>query len=285
MKKVVILVVLVLFSSVLADAQSFYNFRNTRNLIASVGTGVSSYYGDLNNPGDIIDTKLNLNVGIQYFFTNRIAARAELTWFQLSGDDAESDTNGRTVRNLSFISNNFELTAVGIVNALPNGAKFYQRPYFNAYGFAGIGILYFNPQAEFNGEKIDLQPLRTEGVSYSRSAIVVPIGGGIKAKAGPFFNIAIEGGYRLTFTDYLDDVSTSYIANSSFTDPVAAALADRRPEIGLPLQEPGGIRGNPDNDDGYFILNIKLEYYLSNSPIKKSSTKRRKRRRRPTRRR
>jgi len=284
MRKVILLVFIIILSTEFVSAQSFYNFRNTRNLIASVGTGITSYYGDLNNPGDIIDTRLNLNLGLQYFFTNRVAARAEITWFQLSGDDAESDTEGRTVRNLSFISNNFELNAVGIINAFPNGAKFYQRSYLNFYGFAGIGLLYFNPQAELNSERITLQPLRTEGVDYSRTTFVIPVGGGVKVKAGPFFNIAIEGGYRMTFTDYIDDVSTEYVANSSFADPVAASLADRRPEIGLPLQEPGRIRGNPDNNDGYFILNVKLEYFVPTSPVK-TANKRRKRRRRPTRRR
>ncbi|MEL7001131.1 MAG: DUF6089 family protein [Bacteroidota bacterium] len=279
MKKVFGLILVILCCAEFVDAQSFYNFRNTRKFIVSVGSGVTSYFGDLNDPGDVIDTRPNLNVGLQYFFTNRVSARAELTWLQLSGDDESSEAVGRQLRNLSFVSDNFELTAVGIINAFPNGAKFYQRPYFNAYAFAGLGVLYFNPKGELNGEKIALQPLQTEGVDYSRTTIVVPLGGGIKVKAGPFFNVVLEGGYRITFTDYLDDVSTTYIANSSFTDDVARVLADRRPEIGLPVLEPGSKRGNPDKNDGYLIFSVKVEYFLPNAPIKKTNYKRRRRNR------
>ncbi|MTI21921.1 hypothetical protein E1176_12885, partial [Fulvivirga sp. RKSG066] len=220
-------------------AQSFYNSRRGRDVIVSVGTGVSSYFGDLNDPGDIIDTDLHVNLGAQYFFTKRIAGRAELSWFKLSGDDAKSDSEGRVRRNLSFTSSNFEFNAVGIVNAFEYGPRFYQRPQFNAYGFAGLGVIYFNPKGELDGEKYALQPLQTEGVDYSRVAPVLIYGGGVKYMINPFTNIVLEAGYRQTFTDYLDDVSTEYIANSSFEDPIAARLADRRPEIGLPVQEPG----------------------------------------------
>ena len=62
----------------------------------------------------MIDTKLNLNFGLQYYFTERIAIRTEANYFRLSGDDAEADSEGRTVRNLSFRSDNFELNVVGI---------------------------------------------------------------------------------------------------------------------------------------------------------------------------
>lgn len=283
----IIAVLIITFSGIveIVDAQSFYNYRGGRDVIVSAGTGTSTYFGDLKDPGDYVDAKANLNVGAQYFFNPRISGRAELNWFQLKGDDSEAGSEGRVVRNLSFTSNNYEFNVVGIVNALPNGSRFYQRPQFNAYGFLGVGALYFNPKGELNGKKYALQPLETEGVSYSRLTVVIPFGVGIRYKANPFFNIALEGGYRLTFTDYIDDVSTVYRANSSFTDPVAAALADRRPEIGLPLLEPGHIRGNPDKNDGYFLFNIKIEYYLPqniftfNSPKRKGPRKNIQRRR------
>ncbi|MTI24103.1 DUF6089 family protein, partial [Fulvivirga kasyanovii] len=214
-----------------ANSQSFYSYRGGRDVIVSLGTGTSSYFGDLKDPGDYIDAKPNINLGAQYFFNPRLSTRIELNWFQLNGDDSDAEAEGRVVRNLSFSSNNYEVSIVGILNAFPNGRRFYQRPQFNLYGFLGVGGLYFNPKAELNGKKYALQPLATEGVEYSRFTFVVPFGAGVKYKVGPFFNIALEGGYRLTFTDYLDDVSTNYVDNSSFTNPTAAALADRRPEI------------------------------------------------------
>ncbi|MEQ8927507.1 MAG: outer membrane beta-barrel protein, partial [Fulvivirga sp.] len=181
MKKLVLGVILIVLASEIY-AQSFYNYRRGRDFIASLGTGTSTYFGDLNDDGDYFDAKPNLNIGLQYFFTNRIAARAELGWFQLSGDDANSSESGKVNRNLSFSSNNFEFNVVGIVQAWPDGARYYQRNDFNIYGFAGVGVLYFNPVAELNGKKVPLQPLQTEGVSYSRVTIVIPYGIGIKYK-------------------------------------------------------------------------------------------------------
>ena len=64
------------------------------------------------------------------------------------------------------------------------------------------------------------------------------------------------------FTDYFDDVSTVYLDNTSFTDPIAQSLADRGPEISEELRPAGAKRGSADFNDTYFILNIRAEYYL-----------------------
>lgn len=262
----------------LADAQSFYAIRRDRSLILSVGTGTSTYFGELKDADITLkpDPSANLNAGLQYFFTNRIAARMELDWFQLRGKDSNSPDVSRQRRNLSFTSGNFELNAAGLVNLFPNGHKFYQRRGFNVYGFAGIGLLYMNPRAEYNGKKYALQPLQTEGKKYSRLQPVIPYGLGVKVKAGPFFNIAIEGGWRLTFTDYMDDVSTVHPDKSTWTDPVRIALSDRRVEGNPDLQayDPGVIRGHSDTNDSYFLLNLKIEYYLPNNFIFGNSSSR-----------
>jgi hypothetical protein len=248
----------------LASAQSFYAVRRERSLILVAGTGTSTYFGELANPGDYLDAKPNVNAGLQYFFGNRISARAEVTWFTLKGSDAAAGDPGRVPRNLSFSSNNYEISATGAFNFLPNGDRHYRRPNVNIYAFAGIGVMYYNPTTIYQdqGEKVALRPLQTELVKYSSFGVVIPYGLGVRLKITPNINIAIEGGYRKTFTDYLDDVSTVHQDPTQFTDPVAAALSDRRPEIGLPLAPVGFIRGNPKHLDGYMLLNAKLEYYL-----------------------
>lgn len=248
----------------LASAQSFYAVRRERSLILTGGIGTSTYFGELANDGDYIDAKPTINVGLQYYFTNRISVRSELTWFQLSGDDSKADPeSGRQPRNLSFQSNNFEFNAVGIIQLGPHGQRFYQRPKLNIYGFAGIGLLYFNPKTEYQGEKVALQPLQTEGVEYSRVVPVIPYGLGVKYMVNPFLNISVEGGYRKVFTDYLDDVSTVHPDKSSW-DPnsLRFKLSDRRPEYDGTSFPTGYLRGNPDKKDGYMLLNVKVEYYL-----------------------
>lgn len=271
MSRKIAILVLFLVVSASSFSQSFYAVRRDRTLIFSAGTGTATYFGELQNPGDFLDAKPNLNVGLQYFVAPRISVRAEVNWFQLSGDDRKADGGGRDRRNLSFRSNNYEISLTGAVSLFPRGNRYYQRKVLNPYAFVGVGYMYFNPTTELNGVRYALQPLMTEDVKYSRSQIVVPYGLGARLKVGPFFNFVIEGGYRLTFTDYLDDVSTVHVDKSGWTDPIRIALADRGPEIGAQPRPVGAIRGNPDTNDGYMLFNAKIEYYLPTNFLFKRS--------------
>ncbi len=261
-------VVVLLLLAEMAEAQSFYAIRRPRTLIGSVGTGTASYFGELKNDGDYIDAKPSFNVGLQAYINRRISIRSEITWFQLSGTDTKAD-NDRKERNLSFLADNFEVNVEGLINLTPHGRRYYQRPMLNFYAFLGIGLIYSNPTTDYQGETHSLRSLQTEGISYSAFQPVVPFGLGMRIKSGPFFNIAIEGGYRLTFTDYLDDVSVSrYPDPATLGSNLSRALSDRRGEYFASIGEsftptPGiGRRGNPETNDGYFLLNVKLEYYL-----------------------
>lgn len=277
----------------LSFGQSFYAIRRERSLIATVGTGTANYFGELVNPKSLGKVRPNLVVGAEYYFTDRISTRAELSWFMLAGSDADANDD-RKERNLSFFSHNFELSTTGTISLFPNGGRFYQRPAINLYGFAGVGLLYFNPKTRYQGDVVALAPLETEGKSYSRVIPVIPFGLGVKFKYGPFFNIILEGGYRLTFSDYLDDVSSKrypgYPGSTNLSSPLATALSDRRQEyydkhgIDRTVNPAVGIRGNPDTNDGYILFNVKVQYYLpievANSQRKLYNQKRRQYRRR-----
>lgn len=289
-KHFVALFIWLIGSAVIVNAQSFHNYGLSRDLIVSAATGTATYFGDLKDPKEYMDAKPNISLGAEYLFDKQFSARAEITWFRLSGDDSESALSGKNNRNLSFRSDNFEANVVGVFNLYPKGRRFYQRSEFNPYGFAGLGFLYFNPKGEVPatdwdgaplaeaGKYIALQPIKTEGVAYSRMALVIPFGVGLKYKVNPFVDIALEAGYRLTFTDYLDDVSTVYLAHDSFgEDKLAQAMADKRNQIDLGPADTGGIRGYDDNNDGYFLMSLKVGYYLPtyNGPNKFRKNKRR----------
>jgi hypothetical protein len=243
------------------NAQSFYAVRREKSLILIAGTGSSSYFGELKNK-NAIDPKLNINVGLQYYLTSRISVRSEVTWFTLSGDDAKADDRSRVRRNLSFHSSNMEANFTGAINLFANGNRYYRRPPYNLYAFGGLGLIYFNPKADYQGKSYALEPLHTEGKSYSRVGIVIPFGVGARVKISPTVNIVIEGGYRKTFTDYLDDVSTVYPDPSKLSSPIAVALSNRYLPTDPTGGAPGTQRGNPSNKDSYFLLNFKIEYYL-----------------------
>lgn len=250
-----LIVMALVLEAAAASAQSFYAIRRERSVILNVGVGSANYFGELVNPGTLGTIKPGLNIGLEKGFMNRFSTRADVTFYQISGSDANAN-DSRKVRNLSFESNNFEANFVVTADLIPRGRRFYQRPAINFYAFAGLGVTYINPTTILNGEKVALQPLQTEGVKYSKVQPVIPVGGGLKLKAGPFFNLALEGGIRKTFTDYLDDVSVrNYPDPATLSSDLARTLSDRS----------GGeasVRGNPDTDDWYFMMTARIQYYL-----------------------
>lgn len=265
----VIVLVIVTLAPFLAEAQSFYAIRRNRNLLVGAGSGTANYYGEMVNPGEMGTLKPNITVSAEYYWTDRISTRAQLTWFQISGDDAKADDD-RKDRNLSFRANCYEVSAIGIVNLTPLGMRFYQRPNWNIHAFAGIGLVHFNPKAKYDDEWVALAPLQTENVKYNRLQPVIPFGLGVRYKAGPFFNIVLEGGYRLTFTDYLDDVSKrEYVDPALLKNDLARKLSYRADEIDAVAT----VRGNPEKNDGYFIANVTVQYYLPTEIFKNSQNK------------
>ncbi len=266
MKRSIVLALAVMLGTPIAGySQSFFSLRRDRNFMVSLGSGTANYYGEMVNPGEFGTLKPNIAMGAEMYLTSRVSARAELTWFQLSGNDAKADDD-RVERNLSFRTNAIELSLLGAVNLSPMGMRFYQRSSVNFHVFAGLGALYFNPKAKYQGEWHALQPLQTENKKYSRFQPVIPFGLGARIKLDPFFNILVEAGYRFTFTDYLDDASsTRYVDASLLKNDLARALSDRREGENKPSNPTlVGKRGNPDKNDGYFITNITLQYYLPN---------------------
>jgi len=275
MRKLTFLIVLIITTGDLFG-QSFYNRRIDRSWIASFGTGSAKYFGDLANPGQIFQsTKWNIEAGLEKRLDPRFSVRGNVTFFQIGGNDKDASGDGnRDKRNLSFTSTNIELSVTGKVQLFAESGRYYQRKMINPFAYAGIGALLFNPKGvapatDWNnnplpeaGKKVNLRKLKTEGKSYGTVTLAIPIGLGVKFMVSPFMNVSLDGGYRYTFTDYLDDISSTYPGISQFSDPLAAAMSDKRIGLGLPAFAADHIRGNPSKKDGYFIFSIKLEYYL-----------------------
>ncbi|MGF1636715.1 MAG: outer membrane beta-barrel protein [Cyclobacteriaceae bacterium] len=253
----------------LGYAQGFNNRTKSRNLIITGGAGLSMYFGDLAAKGDYSHNNWNATGGVRYHLGDRFNVGVDATFFKLKGEDYKDPI--KAPRNLSFVSRCFEMNTAIYIDLLPVSQRFYLRPQFNPYIFAGVGFVTWTPMADLDGERHKLRPLQTEGVSYSNIAAVFPLGFGVKYRLNPFFNIVLEGAYRFTTTDYLDDVSSGVFPNpASFSNDIARRLSDRSGEVGLdpPFSERGSeVRGNPDRNDGYFLLNLKVEYYLSNVAI------------------
>ncbi|MDQ3537157.1 MAG: porin family protein [Bacteroidota bacterium] len=286
MAKVLSLIFLFLIAATaVVSAQTFEKYRNKfredqqrhGQIVFIGGLGNSSYLGDLKTSEFSLDTKHNLIIGAKYRYKTHLSFRSELTWYRISGSDARQPVeSGLPSRNLSFRADNIELNFAGLLHAFPRyKSKRDLSPVIaNPYIFLGLGATSNNPTAEYEGRRYNLRKLQTQGIRYSGAEFVIPFGLGIDFRINNNFDIGLEGGYRLTFTDQLDDSSRPEMINLDlFSNPIAAALHDRRGEVGdIPGVPPysGSIRGNPKNNDSYFLISAKVQYYIPMTGVRRA---------------
>lgn len=244
--------------------------------------GGANYIGDLSNNSNNLylkETKFAVGGFVKQNINHLVAVRLGVNWARISGQDANvRNDNFVRDRNLSFRSNILELGLIGEFNILGYQPYALSRP-FSPYIFAGIAGTKFNPQARYQGNWEDLQPLGTEGQGmdgfdepYKRFAFAVPFGVGVKYALTDRINLGLELGARPTFTDYLDDVSGSYVSYPELlagNGELAAALGNRTGELtenGEPvIVETGVQRGDESQRDWYMILGLTVSYnFLDN---------------------
>jgi hypothetical protein len=93
----------------------------------------------------------------------------------------------------------------------------------------------------------------------------IPFGGGIKIKISERFGMALEAGARRTFTDYIDDISTTYPRKDlllSTSGPLAVLLSDRSPDQ-LTDHNNDRQRGDAAHKDWYMFAGVQLSFTLS----------------------
>jgi len=249
-------------------SQDFLSWRyNDRYFSFYVGTGTSTYFGELNANNEINPRLSLLTTGIEARLLNHFGARLELSYVSLSESDANApDSSFQRQRNLSFESNNFQ-TQYGITYYIkPYKGDYHKRWIFDPYLVGGIGYLYYNPATQFGGDRFLLRDAQTEGVTYKKWTLNVPMGIGAKFRVNEFLNINAEVLYHLAFTDYIDDVSNTYA--TEFSSSTAQFLSDRKDEIGVTNPTfydqivPGSSRGNPANNDSFLLISVKAEIFL-----------------------
>jgi len=244
--------------------------------------GASNYLGEIGGKSDtrrdfIMDMKLQsskFDFGgfARYRFLPKLYGKADLSWIRISGDDKFSTNPGRAGRNLSFRTDIYELsfTAQYAFYEIPDlGRTMRYRNDLKMYAFTGISALYFNPMTEYNGQYVALRPLTTEGKKYSAFSAGVPLGIGVMVTLEKKHRIGWELNWRTTFTDYLDDISTTYADPSDLPNDIAIDLANRRDELGdqegIPRYdnyEPGNKRGDPSHKDSYITTSFYYSYVI-----------------------
>lgn len=246
----------------------------------AVGIGAGHYFGDLNTRAHLNRPKIAATAFFRKNLGNYIALRVGASFAQLGYSDIYNDHNEyMKARNLSFNSNVWELALQGDFNFfrfMPGEPGYNFTPYVTF----GLGVFNYDPFAMLAGQKYFLRPLNTEGQGsslypdrkpYGSMAFSIPLGFGFKYCINESINIGFEIVHRVTGTDYLDDVSTTYVDPSIFpplpngSPSPAYLLHDRSYELGEPIGIPGRQRGISTQKDqfatGIFYISFNLQSY------------------------
>ena len=235
--------------------------------------GVAHYFGDLNNRAAINRPKIALGAFFRKQFSNYVALRLTGHFAQLGYSDQYSQNEFQRRRNLSFNTNIFEIAVRGDFNFfkfIPSDPEHS----FTPYATIGVGVFSYDPYAYLGGKKYYLRPLDTEGETfykgrkaYGTMAVCIPVGLGIKYAITSKINLSAELAYRFTTTDYIDDVSSTYVGADKFpsvngSPSVASLLQDRSYETGTLIGEEGRQRGFSKQKDSYAILELGLSFNI-----------------------
>ncbi len=320
-RKIFILALLGVFVLENAAAQTFNSkasFWKNRRQTYFFGAGVSNFLGELGGRDQIgtdfiydlefSQTRPTLHAGYRYQVGDRVYLKGQFTFGFLAGNDALTEEIFRKNRNLHFRSTFYELSLLTDVDVIRFGHKTrYNRvqagPRHTSaiYLSTGLGISRFNPKGNFDGNWYALKPRGTEGQGqidgpeeYKLISLVIPFGMGYRWDINEEWTIGAEIMHRLTFTDYIDDVSTVYFDNdiirqnkgelaAYFADPsLGYYLTDNGDRVPLNSTGTGQQRGDSADNDAYFTFLFtgyyKLPYKRGFSRGKGRVVKRKKRR-------
>lgn len=271
----------------------------------SIFLGASNYLGDLGGNSGVGKSFIYDNsfkkrtyfygFGFTHYRYEAVGLRVSYITGKIAGSDDDVEYKNtkdnayfRYKRNLNFQSKISEGSL--IFEILPLKFINYNRNIhhlnFQPYALLGLGIYKFNPQGSYFDDIqddyvwVDLHPLHTEGQGmkeypnrkeYKLTQMNIPFGLGIKYGISDRTSLSFEFVGRKLFTDYLDDVSTTYIDSRLFSnylnenDAAIAKIINNKSNIIDPDNpyKAGEKRGNPKNNDFYYSFNIKFSIRIS----------------------
>jgi opacity protein-like surface antigen len=262
----ILFLLLCLFPFILSAQQRFH---------VTLFGGFSNYQGDLQDKAITLDESNGaFGLGLKYDLTSHLSVRSGFNYGRIEGND-KLNNPVLQVRNLSFQSRILELNLLAEYTVFDLNER-----RFSPYVFGGIAAFRFNPYAyDTLGNKLFLQPLSTEGQGltsnpdrkpYKLTQFAIPLGAGIKYRINDNAVLGYELGFRKTFTDYLDDVSKTYVDPAALLlerGPKAVEMSYRGGELktGDPAYPAAGtIRGGSKLKDWYYFTGITLSIAINN---------------------
>ncbi len=215
--------------------------------------GISYYNGDINPGKPFVQPQPVYGIIGRYNFTDRWAVKVSLSHGNITGNDKFS--KAVLNRNLSFKTDINEIAVTGEFNFMKynTGSTMY---IFSPYLLGGFSTFQYTPRS-LTGT--NLRNIGTEGQiigyrnrkQYKNYSFALIFGFGFKYSLTKKLGFAVEWGMRKTFTDYLDDISTTYYQNKvkGLSDPTGKHLK-------------GEQRGNSKTKDWYNFTTASITYKI-----------------------
>ncbi len=294
-KKIVVLGLLLLVITQKLEAQQFevgvsVGAMQYEGDIAGRVSGVSGILQNKTSPASLLGS-LDFGYSPLPFFQIRVSI---LTGSVQAADSllkhaTPKETNRKT-RNLHFRSPIREASLLFAIHPFDfTYTELIWIRKFSPYLLLGAGFFEFNPMGWYQNPSgpdgwVALKPLRTEGQGmsaypespeYALRALNFQAGAGIRYQISSKVTFALEILNRKTNTDYLDDVSGTYIDNDAFDAYFGAAttLAETAKQLANnPAFKnagnyvngflPGSLRGSPASKDYYYGTSLRIGYRL-----------------------
>jgi hypothetical protein len=250
---------LVLKATVLISFILLTHISNAQTLEIGGFGGTSYYLGELNPALPYNQTQLAYGALARYNLNSRWAIKFSYYRGKVKGSDV---TGSSTMdRDLDFISNINDFSLVTEFNFWEyfTGSK---KSYFTPFIFGGISYFTYKPTS-FSG--VALQPMGTEGQNvdfsgrspYNQYSFAIPFGFGFKYSLNERLGLTFEWGMRKTFTDYIDDISTTYYLTGSAINPENTGEILSDPTMS---HDPYMQRGDDQTNDWYNYTGVTITY-------------------------
>ncbi|MEO6329491.1 MAG: DUF6089 family protein [Ginsengibacter sp.] len=242
---------------------------NAQKISINTFIGVANYQGDLQEKRFTFkQAHPAVGAGLSYEATEKLLLNGGFTLGNVSASDKNNSKN--TSRNLDFSSNITE----GHLTAEYYFENLYEHS-ISPFVFAGIALYNFSPYTKDSaGKKYYLKPLSTEGQGflanrkyYNINQLSIPFGGGVKFALSDNVRLGVEVGMRKLFTDYLDDVSTTYVDRNLLLQnrgAKAVELAFRGGELknGAVYPAADSKRGGAKVKDWYYFTGLTASFKI-----------------------
>lgn len=254
---------------------------HAQRFFTTYSLGASAYRGDLQeSPLNFLQAKGFWGLGCMFECNERMYINLDFNYAMIAADDRFNPRN--RARNLNFKTNVAEIAARFEYN-LFDLYQYKATPYF----FVGFGAFRFNPYYDLeNGSRIYLSEYDTEGQGfydgrqkYDLTQWCIPYGGGVQFAISQNTRLGLSLGLRYTPTDYLDDVSKTYvdkdllIRKKGGNAPRVAYKGDLLPN-GASYPAGGTSRGNPSTKDSYYLFGASLKIRYTAKGRNKKNAKR-----------